>query len=97
MREAVEHNTAWLRAMTDSLERIGLRVTPSAANFLLVHFPDAPGKSAGEADKFLHARRIILRRVENYGFPDALRLTIGTEPENQAVIEALTEFMDGVR
>jgi len=97
MEDAVEHNTTWLRAMTDALERIGLTVTPSVANFLLVHFPDGAGKSAREADSFLHARRIILRRVENYGFPDALRLTIGTEPENRAVIEALTEFIDGDR
>ena len=93
MQEAVAHNTAWLGTMADALERIGLRVTPSAANFLLVHFPKSAGKSARDADKFLHAHRIVLRRVENYGFPDALRMTIGTEPENRAVIEALTEFM----
>ena len=79
MQEAVEHNTVWRGPMADALERIGLRVTPSAANFLLVHFPEGDGKSAREADKFLHERRIILRRVEEYGFPDALRMTIGTE------------------
>jgi len=95
MQEAVEHNTAWRDSMAASLERIGLTVTPSAASFLLVHFPD--GKSARDADKFLHERRIILRRVEEYGFPDALRMTIGTEKENQAVLEALTEFMGEAR
>jgi histidinol-phosphate aminotransferase len=94
MQAAVAHNTEWLSAMADELERIGLRVTPSVANFLLVHFPQDSGKSARAADKFLHERRIILRRVEEYGFPDALRLTIGTEPENRAVIEALGDFMD---
>jgi histidinol-phosphate aminotransferase len=94
MQEAVAHNATWRSYMADELARIGLTLTPSAANFLLVHFPeDDSGKSAREADKFLHARRIILRRVEEYGFPDALRMTIGTEPENHAVLEALTEFM----
>jgi histidinol-phosphate aminotransferase len=97
MQEAALHNATWLPVMAEELTRIGLAVTPSAANFLLVHFPDTPGKTARDADKFLHNRRIILRRVEEYGFPDALRLTIGTEPENRAVIEALTEFMDGPR
>jgi histidinol-phosphate aminotransferase len=91
MQEAVEHNATWRGYMAEALDRIGLGVTPSAANFLLVHFPD--GKSAREADKFLHAHRIILRRVEEYGFPDALRMTIGTKKENEAVLEALTEFM----
>jgi histidinol-phosphate aminotransferase len=93
MQEAVEHNAVWRGYMAEQLERIGLRVTPSAANFLLVHFPKGDGKSAREADKFLHQHRIILRRVEEYGFPDALRMTIGNEPENHAVLEALSEFM----
>jgi len=91
MQEAVAHNTAWLGTMAEALTGIGLTVTPSAANFLLVHFPQS--KSAQEADKFLHERRIILRRVGEYGFPDALRMTIGTEQENQAALKALTEFM----
>jgi histidinol-phosphate aminotransferase len=93
MQEAAEHNAVWRPFMADALEQIGLRVTPSAANFLLVHFPADSGKSARDADKFLHARRIVLRRVEEYGFPDALRMTIGTEAENNAVLEALTDFM----
>jgi histidinol-phosphate aminotransferase len=93
MEEAVQHNLTWRGFMADALQSIGLTVTPSAANFLLVHFPANSGKSAREADAFLYRRRIILRRVEEYGFPDALRLTIGTEDENRAVLEALTEFM----
>jgi len=93
MQQAVEHNTVWRGRMAEALERIGLRVTPSAANFLLVHFPRDSGKSARAADAYLHERRIILRRVEEYGFPDALRMTVGTEDENRAVIEALSAFM----
>jgi len=95
MEQAVEHNTIWLRTMAEALQGIGLRVTPSAANFLLVHFPET--KSARDADTFLHTRRIILRRVEEYGFPDALRMTIGTEDENNAVLRALTDFMSGAQ
>jgi histidinol-phosphate aminotransferase len=93
MQEAVAHNMQWRDTMAESLQQIGLRVTPSTTNFLLVHFPADSGKSARDADKFLHARRIVLRRVEEYGFPDALRMTIGTEDENRAVLGALTDFM----
>ena len=67
-------------------------VTPSAANFLLVHFA-GNGHSAVEADTFLQSRRIILRRVAEYGFPDALRMTVGTEEENLAVLDALKAFL----
>ncbi|MGB6428086.1 MAG: histidinol-phosphate transaminase [Methyloceanibacter sp.] len=92
---SAEHNEIWLGRMAEALSALGLMVTPRAANFLLVHFPAATGRSAVEADKFLHSRRIILRRVEEYGFPDALRLTIGTEDDNRAVIEALEAFTGG--
>ncbi len=79
--------------MAEALSELGLGVTPSAANFLLLHFPKSNGRSAEEADKFLHGKRIILRRVAEYGFPDALRMTIGTEDDNVAVLEALRAFM----
>ncbi len=92
---AADHNEVWRARMAEALAKIGLRVTPSAANFLLLHFPKGNGRSAEEADTFLHERRIILRRVEEYGFPDALRMTIGTEDDNRAVLEALTAFMSG--
>jgi len=88
---AIDHNELWRGGLTESFAGLGLGVTPSAANFLLLHFPN--GRSAPEADKFLRERRIVLRRVEEYGLPDALRMTIGTEDENRAVIEALTAFM----
>src|SRR5262245_7265149 len=94
MQRAVEHNEICRARMTDELFNLGLDVTPSAANFLLLHFPKGNGKSAPAADKFLHERRIILRRVEEYGLPGALRMTIGTDEENRAVLDALTAFMD---
>jgi histidinol-phosphate aminotransferase len=31
--------------------------------------------------------------MEAYGFPNALRMTIGTEEANQAAIGAITEFL----
>jgi histidinol-phosphate aminotransferase len=93
MQQAAEHNLEWRARMEEALTGLGLGVTPSAANFLLVHFPKGNGKSAPEADKFLHRHGIILRRVEEYGFPNALRMTIGTEAENRAVLDALSAFM----
>ena len=92
---AVEHNELWRGKLAEAFSGIGLGVTPSAANFLLLHFGAANGKSAVAADKFLRERRIILRRVEEYGLPGALRVTIGTEDENRAALDALTAFMRG--
>lgn len=95
VQRSVEHNARWLEWLTAELTGLGLRVTPSVGNFILVHFPDDPAHSAAAADDFLASRGLILRRVAGYGFPDALRLTIGTEEANRGVVDALTEFLRG--
>jgi histidinol-phosphate aminotransferase len=91
--QAIAHNDTWLPWLTASLEALGLKVTPSVGNFLLVHFSTAPGRDAASADAFLKSRAIIVRRVVGYGLPHALRITIGTEADNRAVIAALTDFL----
>ena len=87
---ALAHNDLWLPKLTTALEALGLEVTPSVGNFLLVHF-GAP--RAAEADGFLLDRGLVLRRMEAYGLPGALRLTVGSAEANAAVIAAVTEFM----
>ena len=91
---SVAHNDEWLAKLTHELDAIGLKVTPSVGNFLLVHFPDAPGKTASEADEYLSQRGFVLRGMNGYGFPNALRLSIGTQEANLGVIAALKEFLD---
>jgi histidinol-phosphate aminotransferase len=93
--KAVEHNEQWLAWLASEIEGLGLKVTPSVGNFLLVHFPKDPGRTAKEADAFLSSRGLILRRIDAYGLPDALRLTIGGEEANRLVIETLREFLGG--
>jgi histidinol-phosphate aminotransferase len=92
VEEAVAYNEAWLPWVTEELTKIGLRVTPSVGNFVLIHFPQN-GRSAEAADQYLTERGYILRRVAGYGFPNALRMTIGSEEANRGVVSALTEFM----
>jgi len=93
VERAVEHNEKWLSRVSEALEGLGLTVTPSVGNFVLMHFPQTAGKTAAEADEFLSSRGYVLRRVTGYGLPDALRMTIGSEEANLGVIDALKEFM----
>lgn len=90
---AVAHNARWLAWLSAEIEGLGLRVTPSVANFLLMHFEGGGGKTAAAADEFLRSKGIILRRVGSYGLPDALRLTIGSEADNRAVVATLAAFL----
>ena len=92
---SITHNDYWLAWLQAELEMLGLVVTPSVTNFLLVHFPSTPGKTAGEADAFLSAKGLILRRLEPYSLPGALRMTIGSEEANRLVVDALREFLGG--
>lgn len=92
-----EHNTRWLAWLTEEIGKLGLKVTPSIANFLLIHFPETKGRTARDADDFLTARGLILRYVAAYKLPHALRLSVGTEEANRLVVAALKEFMDGKR
>jgi histidinol-phosphate aminotransferase len=91
---SVAHNLDWLARVSEALTNLGLTVTPSVANFVLIHFPDIDGKRATDADDFLTSRGFILRAVRAYGFPNALRMTIGSEEANTGTIAALTEFME---
>jgi histidinol-phosphate aminotransferase len=92
---AADHNEKWLGWLTEGVSKLGLKVTPSVANFLLVHFPNEPGKTAVDADAFLTKRGLIVRNVASYKLPQCLRITIGTEEANHLLLDALTDFVRG--
>ena len=93
MDKARTHNEQWRGWLTDEIGRLGLKVTPSVANFVLIHFPQTKGRTADEADAFLTDRGLVLRALKNYKLPHALRLTVGTEEANRLVVAGLKEFL----
>jgi histidinol-phosphate aminotransferase len=82
----------WRPWLTQQLGGLGLEVAPSGANFILVRFPETSGRTAVEAYDALAKRGYIVRAVANYGLPDCLRITIGLEEHNRAVIEILADL-----
>ena len=93
MDKARAHNEQWRGWLTDEIGKLGLKVTPSVANFVLIHFPQTKGRTADEADAFLTERGLVLRALKNYKLPHALRLTVGTEEANRLVVAGLKEFL----
>ena len=85
------HNTDWLAWLTAEISKLGLKVTPSVGNFLLMHFNSV--EQAQRADVFLSERGLLLRSVASYGLPAALRLSVGTEEANRLVVATLKEFL----
>ncbi len=89
--DALVHNTTWMAWLTAEITTLGLTVTPSVGNFLLMHFNSV--EQARAVDEFLSARGLILRSVAAYGLPAALRLSVGTAEANRLVVSTLKEFL----
>jgi histidinol-phosphate aminotransferase len=87
------HTEKWRNWLTEEITKLGLTVTPSVANFVLIHFPQDEGKTAADADAFLTKRGLVLRALNNYRLPHALRMSIGTEEANRLVLDGLRDFM----
>jgi histidinol-phosphate aminotransferase len=91
---SIAHVDQWRPWLAQQFGGLGLEVVgPSATNFVLIGFPTTPGRTAADADAFLSARGLLTRRVLNYGLPNHLRVTIGLEAHNRAVVEALAAFL----
>jgi histidinol-phosphate aminotransferase len=93
LEKARAHNAQWLPWLTEEIGKLGLKVTPSVANFVLIHFSQEKGRTADDADAFLTKRGLVLRALKNYKLPHALRLTVGTEEANRLVVAALRDFL----
>jgi histidinol-phosphate aminotransferase len=72
---------AYLQAQ---LTRLGMEFVPSCANFLLVQV----GNGARVYEALLR-QGVIVRPMSVYGFPEHVRVTVGTAEENARVVGAL--------
>ena len=93
--KSIAHNDKWLGWLIEEINQLGLEALPSVANFLLIRFPEEAGKTAAEADEFLASRGLILRAVKAYGLPRCLRMSVGLEEDNKAVVATLRAFVEG--
>jgi len=93
LERSAAHNAKWLPWLEENIRALGFEVTPSVANFVLIHFPQERGRTAKDADGFLMKRGLVLRQVGAYNLPNALRMTVGTEEANRLTVAALGEFL----
>jgi histidinol-phosphate aminotransferase len=78
--------------LTGGLRQLGIACDDSHANFVLARFSDEA--EAVAADTHLKENGILVRRVTGYGFPEALRVTVGRPEDNDRVLAALGAFME---
>ncbi len=93
VERARTHNATWVEWLVQEIGGLGLTVTPSVGNFVLIHFPEAKGRTATEANAFLMQRGLVLRQVGAYKLPNCLRMTVGSEEANRFLVQSLKEFL----
>jgi len=91
-QDFVEHhrvtNEVWRDWLAKRIAGAGLAVLPSKGNFLLVE----AGERVAVLDAHLKSRGLIARRVDGYGLPGHLRVSIGDEAACRAVADAVATF-----
>ncbi len=84
VRRTLAANRAGMAFLVEAFRALGLAHVPSAANFVLVRVGD--GARVYEA---LLRRGVIVRPMAVYGFPEHVRVTVGTEAENARFVATL--------
>jgi len=79
-------NRAGMEFLLGAFARLDLAAVPSAANFVLVRVG-----AGAEMYEALLRRGVIVRPMQGYGFPEHLRMTIGTRAENERLVAALED------
>lgn len=82
-------NRAGIARLTEGLAALGLKVAPSAANFVLVDL----GRPAAPVSELLQREGVIVRPVANYGLPNHLRITTGTAAQNERLLAAMSRAL----
>jgi histidinol-phosphate aminotransferase len=75
------------------LQNLGFRVGASQANFVLATVPQ------GQAEQIylaLKEQGILVRYFRQPGLDQKLRITVGTEPQNQALLKALSQLTKNI-
>lgn len=92
VRDCAALNAKERARLTGALRQLGLGCDDSEANFVLARFADEA--EADAAENALLSEGIIVRRPRSYGFPDALRITVGDSAQTGRVIDALTRWKE---
>lgn len=89
LKKVLDNCAAARRFYYGELKAMGLEYVPSEANFVLIRI----GNSAEEVTRSLFERKVLVRFMGSYGFPDCIRISFGTPAENKRCIEELKRSM----
>lgn len=88
-------NAAGRAFLETAFARLGLGMYPSAANFVALRLP--PSTTATVAYTDLLRRGVVTRSGDALHLPGYLRITIGTQPENEILVGAIEDALPAWR
>ena len=87
----VAHARRARERLRETLAGAGLHPEPSHANFVYADVPDGDG--AALAGRLLREEGMLVRELPGFGAPAGIRVTVGTDEENEAFAAALERVM----
>jgi len=87
LHRSLELNARGLRCLSRGIAGIGLPVVPSEANFVMTVLPTA--EDTERVFEELLAKGVVIRPLKAFGLPNCLRISTGSDHDNQLCIEAL--------
>ncbi len=85
LAKSISLNEQGMRQLTEGLSALNISYIPSSGNFVCIYL----GSDALEVNQKLLEEGVIVRPLVNYKLPQFLRVSIGTQVENQHFIDAL--------
>ena len=89
--KVISHNKKWHRILNDDLSKVGFYLTGTEGNFICLGKTDKIKISMDEIDIFLRKHNIITRKMNFFGLPNHIRVTIGRDSEMYRFINLINE------
>jgi len=86
-----KNNAEGKRYLCDQLERLKVAYWKTEANFICMHLP--PNLNADKAFMEIMKRGVVVRPLTSFGLPQSVRVTVGTQVQNEKFIQALGEIL----
>jgi len=88
---SLEANARGVRLFTESFTEMGLTVVPSEANFVMLVLTDG-GRAAAMVEELMK-RGVIVRPLKSFGLPQCIRISTGTQEQNERCVETMGEIV----
>jgi histidinol-phosphate aminotransferase len=89
IRKTVENNAVGAAWLMEQFKEVGIRAVPTSANFIYFTLDEDASAFTGR----MQSEGVIVRSLAPWGIPNAVRVSIGTQEQNETFFRALKKVM----